>query len=218
MSRSHNYKTSNDLFLHAKNAYPYYPTENIEGNPFLSQPWIIKEGFKKVTFNEPLDETNVYNPYSTDIKKVTFNEPLHENFEQEEKSENKPSLKMIYETKKYVNSANPVVWGPAFWFSLHNGALRYPNRAAPVWKERMKHFILGIPVMVPCEKCSEHATSYLEYSYEKIDEVVNGRRELFEFFWEFHNVVNKSLGKPEISLDDAYRMYSGEVEVTRLKY
>ena len=72
---------------------------------------------------------------------------------------------MKYKTDRYVNSANPEVWGPAFWFSLHNGALRYPIQASPTWKERMKHFILGIPVMVPCEKCADHATAHLEANY-----------------------------------------------------
>ena len=72
--------------------------------------------------------------------------------------EGKP-LKLNYVTLEYANSGNPEVWGPAFWFSLHNGALRYPVNAAPLWRQRMKHFILGIPVMVPCEKCSDHATA-----------------------------------------------------------
>ena len=39
--------------------------------------------------------------------------------------EGKP-LKLNYVTLEYANSGNPEVWGPAFWFSLHNGALRYP--------------------------------------------------------------------------------------------
>ena len=36
------------------------------------------------------------------------------------------------------NSGNPEVWGPAFWFSLHNGAIKYPENPSPLWKERMK--------------------------------------------------------------------------------
>ena len=98
--------------------------------------------------------------------------------------EGKP-LKLNYVTLEYANSGNPEVWGPAFWFSLHNGALRYPVNAAPLWRQRMKHFILGIPVMVPCEKCSDHATAYIEGNYNRIDTVVSGREELFKFFWEF---------------------------------
>jgi hypothetical protein len=131
--------------------------------------------------------------------------------------EGKP-LKLNYVTLEYANSGNPEVWGPAFWFSLHNGALRYPVNAAPLWRQRMKHFILGIPVMVPCEKCSDHATAYIEGNYNRIDTVVSGREELFKFFWEFHNYVNKRLGKPRMTLRAAYTMYSATTNVTSLQY
>jgi len=131
--------------------------------------------------------------------------------------EGKP-LKLNYVTLEYANSGNPEVWGPAFWFSLHNGALRYPVNAAPLWRQRMKHFILGIPVMVPCEKCSDHATAYIEGNYQRIDNVVSGREELFKFFWEFHNYVNKRLGKPLMTLRATYTMYSATTNVTSLQY
>jgi hypothetical protein len=82
----------------------------------------------------------------------------------------------------------------------------------------MKHFILGIPVMVPCEKCSEHATAYLEANYSKLDDIISSRTKLFTFFWEFHNFVNEKLGKPTITLEKAFKMYSGEIEITSLVY
>ena len=222
MSKSHYYKTSNDLFLHATNSYPYYPTENIEGNPYLSNlstPF-IKENVKKVSFVED-QEQRQREQEQRQREQEQFQreqEQRQREREQQRQDQSAPVLKMKYETKKYTNSVNPSVWGPAFWFSLHNGALRYPIQAAPLWKERMKHFILGIPVMVPCEKCSEHATAYLESNFYKIDEIVTSRLKLFDFFWEFHNYVNRSLNKPEMSLEDAYKMYSGEVELTRLVY
>ncbi len=225
MSKTHYYKTSNDLFLHATNSYPYYPTENIEGNPYLSNSStpFIKENVKKVSFVEEQqrqkeEERHRQEQQHQREQQRHRQEQQQRQREQQRQDQNVPVLKMKYETKKYTNSANPNVWGPAFWFSLHNGALRYPIQAAPLWKERMKHFILGIPVMVPCEKCSEHATAYLESKFYKIDEIVTSRSKLFEFFWEFHNYVNRSLNKPEMSLEDAYKMYSGEVELTRLVY
>lgn len=164
-------------------------------NPY---PWVPNE-------NDP------ENPYLFDNVPWVINPSLGKNPEEN-------TLKMTYKTDRYVNSANPEVWGPAFWFSLHNGALRYPIQASPTWKERMKHFILGIPVMVPCEKCSDHATAHLEANYYRLDEIVSTRSKLFEFFWEFHNFVNERLNKPKMSLDDAYKMYSGEVLLTKLEY
>jgi hypothetical protein len=42
---------------------------------------------------------------------------------------------------EYTNTADPKVWGPSFWFSLHNGAARYPLNASNLIMERMKGFI-----------------------------------------------------------------------------
>ncbi len=71
--------------------------------------------------------------------------------------------------------------------------------------------------MVPCEKCSVHATAYIEKNYDQLDTVVEGRTNLFEFFHTFHNYVNKRLGKPEMSLQDAYKIYSAPTKTTKLK-
>lgn len=114
------------------------------------------------------------------------------------------------------NSGNPEVWGPAFWFSLHNGSLRYPENPSPLWKERMKYFILGIPVMLPCEKCADHATSYIE-SHKNLDSVVKDKDSLFSFFCEFHNFVNKRLNKKEFPVSEAYKLYTNNFNVTKLK-
>jgi len=199
MYKAHNYKTTNDLAINNSNPYPWSPNENDPENPYLFKdvPWIIQ-------------------PTETEKKQITFKKPLIEN--PQDKTPYGDKLEMKYKTYRYVNSANPEVWGTAFWFSLHNGALRYPIQASPTWKERMKHFILGIPVMVPCEKCSDHATAHLEANYYRLDEIVSTRSKLFEFFWEFHNFVNERLNKPKMSLDDAYKMYSGEVLLTKLEY
>lgn len=100
-----------------------------------------------------------------------------------------------------MSKYSPEIWGPQFWFTLHNGASQYPERASPSWQGRMKNFILGIPVMVPCEKCSMHACAYIESQWEKLDRIVEGRESLFQFFVDFHNFVNLKLNKPTMDLD-----------------
>ena len=114
-NRSTNYKTSNQLAINASNPYPWLPNENDSDNPYLFKdvPWVIQpEETKKVTITKA-------------PKQVTFSKPIV----QKQKIIKEPydnTLQMKYKTDRYVNSANPEVWGPAFWFSLHNGALRYP--------------------------------------------------------------------------------------------
>ena len=126
-------------------------------------------------------------------------------------------LVLKYVTKEYANPGNPDVWGPAFWFILHNGAINFPIKSSTTWSERMKHFILGIPVMVPCEKCADHATAYLEANRDNIDKAVSGRMSLFAFYVDFHNFVNKRLDKKEMSLTEAYKIYTSKTQVTKLE-
>ena len=111
--------------------------------------------------------------------------------------------------ERYQEKSNrsPEVWGPPFWFTLHNGALNYPSLANPLCIERMKNFIIGIPVMIPCETCKEHATAYIESNKDYLDYICASRDKLFKFFVDFHNYVNIRLKKPEMSYDDAYRLY-----------
>jgi hypothetical protein len=127
-----------------------------------------------------------------------------------------PSLNLKWETTKYTNTADPSVWGPALWFSMHNGALRYPINASPVVASRMKGFILGLPEIIPCIDCKEHARSHVEST--DLNSVTSGRKALFCFFVSFHNFVNKRYGKPSMSCEKAMDMYTGDAKVTYLKY
>ena len=134
----------------------------------------------------------------------------------EKKEPNK--LDMKWTTLEYANPSDPRVWGPAFWFTLHNGAARYPIKASPICAERMKGFILGMPVMIPCEKCQDHATSHIEANYGRLNEIVSGREQLFNFFVSFHNYVNERYDKPKMSNEDAHALYTNGVNVTKLEY
>ena len=118
-----------------------------------------------------------------------------------------PISHQIEDRERYQTNRSPEVWGPPFWFTLHNGALNYPSLANPLCIERMKNFIIGIPVMIPCETCKEHATAYIESNKDFLDYICASRDKLFKFFVDFHNYVNIRLKKPVMSHDDAYRLY-----------
>ena len=72
----------------------------------------------------------------------------------------------------------------------------------------MKNFILGIPVMLPCEKCREHSNQFIESNYDNLDNIVSSRDNLFKFFVDFHNNANKETNKPEMSYEDAKKLYN----------
>ena len=126
--------------------------------------------------------------------------------QQEEKQKDTVEIKQENETS-HINTFEPSVFGPHFWFTLHNGACKYPVDANDFYISRMKGFILGIPIMIPCEKCKVHAYEYIESRSHLLDSVCKYRKTLKEFFIDFHNYVNAKLGKPIMSYEDVNKIY-----------
>lgn len=116
------------------------------------------------------------------------------------------------------NGTSPDVFGPPFWFTLHNGASKYPDEPSSIVQTKMKNFIIAIPVMLPCLKCKDHATSYIESNLEKLDTIVSSRKNLFNFFVDFHNYVNKQYGKNILSYEQAEELYNGKVKIMKMSY
>lgn len=101
----------------------------------------------------------------------------------------------------------PSQFGPHYWYMLHSMALNYPVNPTAFAKTKMKAFIEAIPFLLPCLNCTEHAKEFMANA--NIQEALNGRKDLFTFFWNFHNLVNTRLGKPEMSFDEALNLYKG---------
>jgi len=106
------------------------------------------------------------------------------------------------------NMADPKVWGPPFWFTLHVSAAHYPMEASPIVRERMKNRILAIPYEIPCSVCRPHAIDFVEKHRDKLDYIVSGRHALGKFYVDFHNKVNERYGKPKWTYEQAYQKYS----------
>ena len=114
-------------------------------------------------------------------------------------------------SKEYFdeNTANPNVWGPHFWASLHISAAYYPFNPSEIVRERMKARILAIPYEIPCELCRTHASAFIEGNRDRLDQIVSGRHELGSFYVDFHNKVNQRYNKPTWTYENAYKYYRG---------
>ena len=123
-----------------------------------------------------------------------------------------------YRVIKNGKRTDPQIWGPCFWFSLHNGATLYPKNASPFWRKRMKNFILGIPVMIPCEDCCYHATAYIDSRKHELDTIVMTRENVMLFFIDFHNFVNARYGKRELSTAEAKDLFTGNIDALTIEY
>ncbi len=129
----------------------------------------------------------------------------------------RPSLN-ISAKNEIVLPSIPDVFGPPLWFSLHTTAANYPIKPTVAVQAKMKGIILGLPLMVPCLQCGEHCTAFIEKSKADLDTIVSSRDNLFKYFVDFHNAVNRRKHKPEVSLDDAWKMYTGKAVLERYSY
>lgn len=113
---------------------------------------------------------------------------------------------------------DPKIWGPSFWFTLHNGSIHYPDNPTQRVKELMKYRIMSIPYEIPCEKCKLHAHSYTQSRTHELDTIVSSKENLFNYYVDFHNKVNERYGKPILSYEKAYKIWSGQEPDVFVKY
>lgn len=104
-----------------------------------------------------------------------------------------------------IKQTDPSLWGPSFWKSFHTMAKYYSSDPSPVFSEKMKKFISCIPWILPCDKCRMHAQIYIDLNLS--NDTVSSNEKLFLFFFNFHNAVNKRLGKKELTLEEAIKLY-----------
>lgn len=107
-----------------------------------------------------------------------------------------------------ATAITPSVWGKSLWFSFHHGALYYPKNPTVEVQQNMLNFIKAIPLMIPCEMCRKHSTLYIESKKALLPLAVSSSEELFKFFWEFHNFVNKETNKRMFTLEETIDLYT----------
>jgi hypothetical protein len=162
-----------------------------------------------------INMTSRTNYYKTVTQVYSFDEHAHEK-EPQPKLEVSPAPTVVttpkppvvekYQQEKKIGK-DPSVFGPPLWFSLHNASAYYPENAPPAHAERMKNIIIGLPVLLPCETCKEHATVYIENNKHKLSEICKTKKDVFRFFVDFHNYVNERLGKKIVTFEEAYALY-----------
>lgn len=153
-------------------------------------------------------EENTHQLLKPYIKKNEQQYDIQQNFENNIRQFN--PLKKFKENFENSNTANPEIWGPPFWFSLHISALHYPENPSDIVKERIKNRILAIPYELPCSSCRPHASSFVENSRNKLDEIVKNRENLFKFYVDFHNSVNQRKNKPLWTYEQSLKYYQGK--------
>jgi hypothetical protein len=90
-------------------------------------------------------------------------------------------------TKKI--SADPRVFGPDMWVTLHRISVNYPNKPNTITQKNAVKFIESLPYMIPCTHCGYHFLNYIK-NYD-LHNVCKNRYNITDFFVNAHNNVSK---------------------------
>lgn len=100
-------------------------------------------------------------------------------------------------------SNKPGVWGPKFWYMLHNSSLYYPDNATKACADQTSNFILALPCILPCSVCRNHAVDYLtKFNKKQLLQICSTKKGLATFFLNMHNYVNLHTGKKAMTMCD----------------
>ena len=116
------------------------------------------------------------------------------------------------------NFRDPKVWSHSYWFMLHLGSISAPEMIPPSMRTKYWNYIEGIPVMIPCHDCAQHAQTWVDNHRVDRDQICSSRSNLVKFFVDLHNDVNRRTGKPIISEEQVYKMFSGPVSIRQFRY
>jgi hypothetical protein len=95
------------------------------------------------------------------------------------------------------------VWGPHIWKSIHYIAMAYPDRPSPMDRRRYKHFFMTLHEFIPCKTCAINYVRHVTQELPPIDRFLDSADHIFEWTVMLHNMVNKELGKPSWTVQQA---------------
>lgn len=103
----------------------------------------------------------------------------------------------------------PEIWGPYLWYILHIISFNYPKNPSYADKRIYHDFYVNFKDLIPCQNCRRHYNQHLHR--HPIGPFLDSRQDLVKWVIQMHNVVNISLGKPTMTVQEvlmAYQMSS----------
>jgi hypothetical protein len=99
----------------------------------------------------------------------------------------------------------PSTWGPFFWHTMHITALGYPKEPTYAEKRAAKEFFESLLHLIPCPVCRVHYANHLKAN--PVSPSLDNHQDLFRWTVNIHNLVNKDLGKAEVTELQAIAFY-----------
>jgi hypothetical protein len=105
---------------------------------------------------------------------------------------------------------DPQVWGRHLWISIHYIALGYPLKPSEIDRKNYSLFFKHLHTVLPCDACAKHYQQHLK-DLPPIEQFLESPEELFKWTVLIHNKVNLDLGKPQLSYEQARKLYPSQM-------
>lgn len=102
---------------------------------------------------------------------------------------------------------DPKIWGRAWWQVLFSLGLGYSLEPNIDQQFAYYRFLMLLSDVLPCESCKINYVQH--FKNVPLNFYLYSRKALLEWILMLHNEVNKTQGKPELTLDQAIMKYLG---------
>lgn len=106
------------------------------------------------------------------------------------------------------NGFTTTIFGPPTWMLLHMVAANFPLEPTDQQRSDNYNFVVSLLKVLPCGACRQNAQINLRDEPFTMGKSLKNRISFMKWAYDFHNAVNRSLGKTHIpSFKEAYDMY-----------
>ena len=100
---------------------------------------------------------------------------------------------------------DPTIWGPHYWFFLHNVAFNYPNHPTTIQKKIHYRLIHNFHEFIPNKTIGSLFLKLID-KYP-ITPYLDTQKDFIKWLHFIHNKINIRLDKPTITLSDHYQQF-----------
>jgi hypothetical protein len=112
---------------------------------------------------------------------------------------------------------DPLVWGPSYWFFLHNVAFNYPTHPTTIQKKIHYRLIHNFHEFLPSNTMAGLFVKMID-KYP-VTPYLDTKKDFIKWMWFIHNKINTRLNKPTITLSEHYQQFhtAYEAKPSRIK-
>ena len=111
---------------------------------------------------------------------------------------------------------DPSIWGSHYWFMLHTMAFHYPVYPTSIQKKIYHRFIHNLHEFIPNRSI---ANTFQRLLVENpVTPYLDNRSDFIKWMHHIHNVVNRRLDKPTLSLAEHYTEFRQHLEPRQTKF